>query len=300
MSAVSPYRPDRNADANAEAGTVGAAPDTADTTGDTRMHAHAGTRIGTAAFDLTGRLALVTGSSRGIGRTLAQGLAEAGATVLVHGRSLPGAQRAAAQIARECDRPAHAVAFDLTDEHAVSDGVARLTASWGTPDILVNNAGVQRRAPITAFTTSDWNDLVATNLTGMFFVTRAIARDMVERGSGKIVQIGSIQSQLARPSITPYSATKGAVVMFTKGLCADLAGYGIQANAVAPGYFATDLTRALVDDREFSAWVAGRTPAGRWGDTRDLIGAVVFLASSASDFVNGQTLYVDGGMSAVV
>jgi len=123
---------------------------------------------------------------------------------------------------------------------------------------------------------------------------------MVERGSGKLIQIGSVQSQLARPGIAPYSATKGAIVMLTKGLCADLAPLGIQANAIAPGYFATELTQALVDDEKFSSWVRGRTPAGRWGDTKDLVGALVFLASSASDFVNGQTLFVDGGMTAVV
>ena len=164
----------------------------------------------------------------------------------------------------------------------------------------MNNAGIQRRNPITEFTDADWHNLVATNLTSAFLLSRRVARGMVERGSGRIVSIGSVQSQLARPSIAAYGATKGAIAMLTKGLCADLAPLGIQANAIAPGYFATELTQALVDDETFSAWVRTRTPAGRWGDTSDLVGTLVFLSSSASDFVNGQTIYVDGGMTAVV
>jgi gluconate 5-dehydrogenase len=182
----------------------------------------------------------------------------------------------------------------------VDAGIAAIEAEHGVLDILVNNAGIQRRAPITELTDDDWADLVRTNLSSAFYLSRRVARGMVARGSGKIVQIGSVQSQLARPGIAPYSATKGAIVMLTKGLCADLAPHGIQANAIAPGYFATELTAPLVADEEFSAWVRGRTPAGRWGDTADLVGALVFLASPASDFVNGQTLYVDGGMTAVV
>lgn len=164
----------------------------------------------------------------------------------------------------------------------------------------MNNAGIQRRGAFLDFARSDWDDLVATNLTGAFVLTQRVARGMVERGSGKIINIGSVQSRLARPGITPYSTTKGGIVMLTQGLCADLAPSGIQANALAPGYFATELTSALVADEEFSAWVRTRTPAGRWGEVGDLVGALVFLASPASDFVNGQVLYVDGGMTAVV
>ena len=174
------------------------------------------------------------------------------------------------------------------------------SSEWGTPDILVNNAGIQRRAPFTEFTLQDWNDLVATNLTSAFLVSQRVARGMVKRGSGKIINIGSVQSQLARPSIAPYSATKGGIVMLTKGLCADLGPHGIQANALAPGYFDTELTRALVENEEFTQWVTTRTPAGRWGKVEDLVGALVFLASPASNFVNGQVLFVDGGMTAVV
>ena len=255
---------------------------------------------GTAAFDLTGRTALVTGSSQGIGRTLAAGLAEAGATVVIHGRDSAKAARAAAEITASSGRDAFSAVFDVTDPEAVDAGVTAVEADHGPLDILVNNAGIQRRAPITEFSNEDWDALVATNLSSAFFVSRRAARGMVARGSGKIVQIGSVQSLLARPGIAPYSATKGAIVMLTKGLCADLAPHGIQANAIAPGYFATELTQPLVADEQFSAWVRGRTPAGRWGDTRDLIGALVFLCSGASDFVNGQTIFVDGGMTAVV
>lgn len=255
---------------------------------------------GLSAFDLTGRTALVTGSSQGIGRALAQGLAAAGATVIVHGRDAAKAERAAAEISESTGFAARSVVFDVTDPAAVDAGIAAIEAESGTPDILVNNAGIQRRSPIADFADEDWDDLLRTNLSSAFYLSRRVSRGMIARGSGKIVQIGSVQSQLARPSIAPYSATKGAIVMLTKGLCADLAPHGIQANAIAPGYFATELTKALVADEEFSSWVRGRTPAARWGDTRDLVGAMVFLASSASDFVNGQTLYVDGGMTAVV
>jgi gluconate 5-dehydrogenase len=250
-------------------------------------------------FDLKDRLALVTGSSRGIGRTLAGGLADAGAYVIVHGRDVARAEIAAAEI-RSGGCRAEVAAFDVTDEATVEHGIAAIEDRIGPIDILVNNAGIQRRAPFIEFPTADWNALVATNLTSVFLVSRAVARGMQRRGAGKIVHIGSVQSQLGRPGITPYAATKGGIVMLTRGMCADLAPFGIQVNAIAPGYFATELTRALVEDEDFSAWVRRRTPAGRWGATADLVGALVFLASAAADFVNGQVLYVDGGMTAVV
>jgi gluconate 5-dehydrogenase len=251
-------------------------------------------------FDLAGRNALVTGSSRGIGLALAEGLLEAGARVVVHGRDVETAKASAARLEQATGGETMVSTFDLTDPTAVDAGVAGIEQHWGTPDILVNNAGIQRRTPFVDFSYADWNDLVATNLTSAFLVGQRVARGMVERGSGKIINIGSVQSQLARPGIAPYSATKGGIVMLTKGMCADLGPYGIQANALAPGYFATELTKALVEDESFTAWVTGRTPAGRWGEVVDLVGGLVFLASSASDFVNGQVLYIDGGMTAVV
>lgn len=255
---------------------------------------------GIAAFDLTGRVALVTGSSQGIGLALAHGLAAAGATVVVHGRDAEKAERSAAGIAAASGAAVRSTVFDVADSAAVDSGIGWIEQELGTPDIVVNNAGIQRRAPIAEFSDADWDDLLRINLSSVFHVARRVAPGMIARGSGKLIQIGSVQSHLARPSIAPYTATKGAVALFTKGLCADLAPHGIQANAIAPGYFATELTRALVEDEQFSAWVRGRTPAGRWGAVEDLVGTLVYLARGASDFVNGQTIYVDGGMTAVV
>ena len=251
-------------------------------------------------FDLTGTTALVSGSSRGIGLALAKGLLQAGSRVTIHGRNLDQVRATARDLAEATGGETRVSTFDVTDHAAVDLGITEIEQDWGTPDILVNNAGIQRRAPFTEFTLADWNDLVATNLTSAFLVSRRVAHGMVERGSGKIINIGSVQSQLARPGIAPYSATKGGIVMLTKGLCADLGPKGIQTNALAPGYFSTELTQALVADEEFTRWVTTRTPAGRWGEVEDLVGGLVFLASSASNFVNGQVLYVDGGMTAVV
>ena len=251
-------------------------------------------------FSLAGRLALVTGSSRGIGLTLAGGLAREGARVVVHGRDQATLDAARRKISDETGAEVYTARFDLTDAAAVDAGITRVEAEAGPIGILVNNAGIQKRGPFVDFSLTDWNDLVATNLTSAFLVGQRVARGMVERGAGKIINIGSVQSQLGRPGIAPYAATKGGIAMLTKGMCADLGPSGVQVNALAPGYFATELTKALVDDEEFSAWVRTRTPAGRWGNTDDLVGTLVFLASGASDFVNGQIIYVDGGMTAVV
>ncbi len=251
-------------------------------------------------FDISGKLALVTGSSRGIGFALAFGLAEAGARVVLHGRDADTLEAAAAQVRATFGGQVFTATFDVTDAAAVTAGVATIESELGVPDILINNAGIQRRAPFVDFAVADWQEIIATNLTSAFLVGQAVARGMVRRGSGKVVNVASVQSQLGRPGITPYAASKGGIVMLTKGMCADLAASGIQVNALAPGYFATDLTKALVDDETFSDWLAQRTPAGRWGNVDELVGAAIFLASPASSFVNGQVLYVDGGMTAVV
>jgi gluconate 5-dehydrogenase len=251
-------------------------------------------------FDVTDRLALVTGSSRGLGRSLAMALARAGARLVVHGRDGAAVEDARREAEELSGRPAEAVTFDVTDAAAVETAITDLIARTGVPDILVNNAGVQRRAPFTQFAVSDWDDIVAANLSGVFYVARFVAPGMLARGSGKIVNIGSVQSQLARQTIAPYSATKGGVVQLTKGMAADLAGHGVQVNAISPGYFATEMNSALVEDEDFTNWLTQRTPARRWGDVSELNGALLFLCSDASSFVSGQNIFVDGGMTAVV
>jgi gluconate 5-dehydrogenase len=252
------------------------------------------------SFDITGNVALVTGSSRGIGRALAEGLVEAGARVVLNGRDADALERARADLAQRPGAAVLAVPFDVTDSASVAAGVARVEELAGPIDILVNNAGMQRRAPFTEFADDDWDALLATNVTSAFLVGRAVSRSMVARGRGRIVNVCSLQSEVARPGIAAYAATKGAVKMLTKGMCADLAGHGITVNGLGPGYFATELTQALVDDVEFSDWVRRRTPAGRWGRLSDLVGPLLFLCSPAAGFVNGQILYVDGGMLSVL
>jgi len=250
-------------------------------------------------FDLGGRLALVTGSSRGIGHALAWGLAEHGARVVVNGRDAEKVGEVAENF-RSAGLDADASPFDVTDAAAVEEAIARIEKDMGAIDILVNNAGMQFRAPLEDFPDDKWRQLLETNISSVFFVGRAVARRMIPRRRGKIINIASVQSEFARRSIAPYTATKGAVRNLTKGMCTDWAGYGLQINAIAPGYFKTELNRALVEDDEFSAWIERRTPAARWGNVEELIGAAVFLASEASSFVNGQTLYVDGGMGATL
>jgi gluconate 5-dehydrogenase len=251
-------------------------------------------------FDIAGRTALVTGSSRGIGRALATGLLEAGCTVVLNGRDERRLEAAGGDLRERTGGDVRVAAFDVTDPAAVRDGVAAVEAAVGGLDILVNNAGVQHRAPLLEFSDADWYRLLDTNVTSAFLVGREVARAMAARGAGKIVNVASLQSEVVRPGIAPYSATKGALKMLTKGMCADLAPLGIQVNALGPGYVETELTAPLVADPQFSAWVRGRTPAGRWGRVSDLVGALLFLCSPASDFVCGQVLYVDGGMLAVL
>jgi gluconate 5-dehydrogenase len=249
-------------------------------------------------FDISGRIALVTGSSRGIGHALARGLLEAGCTVVLNGRNEDTLARARDKLA-----PLGKVlteAFDVTDSAAVADGIARVEDRAGPIDVLVNNTGAQHRASFTEFSDEDWYRLLDTNLSSAFLVGREVARRMVPRGHGKIVNVCSVQSETVRPGIAPYSATKGGLKQLTKGMCADLGPAGIQVNGLAPGYFETELTAALVADEEFSAWVRKRTPAGRWGKVEDLVGALIFLCSPASDFVNGHLLFVDGGMLSVL
>jgi len=249
-------------------------------------------------FDLAGRRALVTGSGQGIGFALARGLAEAGASLVLNGRDAAKLDRAAETLRAE-GHSVEAAAFDVTDQAAVADAIGRIAAA-GPIDILVNNAGIQRRGPLDTFPAETWHEVMRTNLDSVFYVGQQVAQRMIARGRGKIINVCSVQSELGRPSIAPYAASKGAVKMLTKGMCADWARHGLQINGLAPGYFATELTKTLVEDAAFTAWLAARTPAGRWGRVEELAGAAVFLASAASDFVNGQIIYVDGGMTSVV
>jgi len=247
-------------------------------------------------FRLDGRLCLVTGSSQGIGLTLAQGLAEHGASVVLNGRDRGKLQGVSEQL-RSKGLKVQACAFDATDRDAASAGIGMIEAQFGPIEVLVNNAGMQHRSPLEDFPADRWELLLATNVSSVFYVSQAVARYMIPRGHGKIINIASVQSELARPGIAPYGATKGAVRNLTRGMCADWARHGLQVNAIAPGYFKTPLNQALVDDHDFSSWLEKRTPAGRWGNVDELIGAAVFLASRASSFTNGHVLYIDGGIS---
>ena len=249
-------------------------------------------------FDLTGRRALVTGSGQGIGLALAAALAGAGAAVVLNGRDAAKLDRAAGTL-RAGGAMVECAPFDVTDPAAVASGIAAIEAG-GPLDILVNNAGIQRRAALQDVPEATWREVMATNLDSVFFVAQAVARHMIPRGQGKIINVCSVMSELGRPGTAPYAASKGAVKMLTKGMCADWARHGLQVNGLGPGYFETELTAPLVADREFSDWLCRRTPAGRWGRVEELGGAVVFLASAASGFVNGQVIYVDGGLTSVV
>jgi gluconate 5-dehydrogenase len=251
------------------------------------------------AFDLHGRIALITGSSAGIGLALARGLAGAGATIVLNGRDEGRLERAACAL-RDEGANVHAVAFDVTSSEASIEAVARIEREVGAIDILVNNAGMQRRAPLEEFPEAQWHELMRTNVDSVFVVGQAVARHMIPRRRGKIINICSVQSELGRPNIAPYTASKGAVKMLTKGMAIDWGQYGIQVNGLGPGYFKTELTQALVEDEQFTKWLIGRTPSRRWGDVEDLVGAAVFLASDASSFVNGHILYVDGGVTATL
>ena len=251
-------------------------------------------------FDLSGKTALVTGSSDGLGLSMARGLAAAGAAIVLNGRD----ERKLAQAAKSFAEAGHKVkaqAFDVADEKAVLAAFEHLDAAGVEIDILVNNAGFQLRKPMLDLKTDEWRRVVETHLTGAFQVGREAARRMIARQrGGKIINIASLASEVARATIAPYTAAKGGVRMLTRSMAAEWAKHDIQANAIGPGYIATEMNRALLDDPKFDAWVKGRTPSGRWGKPDDLIGVTVFLASQASDYVNGQIIYVDGGLLAVI
>jgi gluconate 5-dehydrogenase len=247
-------------------------------------------------FSLRGKRALITGSSQGIGLALAKGLAEHGAAVILNGRDPSKIEVASAELSTAGHKVSSAL-FDVTSAKDVQNGIEAIESGEGPIDILINNAGMQFRTPLEDFPADRWEQLLTTNISSVFYVGQAVARHMIPRGRGKIINIASVQSELARPGIAPYTATKGAVKNLTRGMCADWAKHGLQVNAIAPGYFKTPLNQALVDSAEFSSWLEKRTPAARWGNVEELVGAAVFLSSEASSFVNGHTLYVDGGIT---
>lgn len=252
-----------------------------------------------ATFRLDGRLALITGSSGGIGLALARGLGQAGARLVLNGRNAAKLERAVAALHDEGLQVQGRV-FDVARAADVQAAVQAIESELGAIDILVNNAGLQKRAPLQDFPEADWHELMQTNVDSVFLVGQAVAKKMIPRGRGRIINICSVQSELGRPNIAPYMASKGAIKMLTKGMAIDWGPYGINVNGLGPGYFKTELTEKLVSDEQFSAWLVGRTPSRRWGDVEDLAGAAVFLASDASAFVNGHILYVDGGVTATL
>jgi len=248
-------------------------------------------------FNLSGKTALITGSSQGIGFALAQGLANAGASIVLNGRDTKKLS-IAEKVLKDAGVTTKVCAFDVTNHDAVRESIDQLEAEGLCIDILVNNAGMQHRGPLEEFEPSAFEKLLQTNIASVFHVSQAVGRHMIKRGEGKIVNIASVQTALARPGIAPYTATKGAVGNLTKGMATDWAKHGLQCNALAPGYFDTPLNAALVADEQFSEWLKVRTPAGRWGNVEELVGACIFLSAPASSFVNGHTLYVDGGITA--
>jgi Dehydrogenases with different specificities (related to short-chain alcohol dehydrogenases) len=253
----------------------------------------------TNPFDLSGRTALVTGSSRGLGLAIARGLAQAGASLVLNGMDAARLENTAAALQSE-GHTARGLAFDVTDENAVTAAFKQLDAESVAVDILVNNAGIQFRKPMLDLQTADWQRVIDTNLTSSFVTGREAARRMAKRGYGKVINIGSLTSELARATVAPYTVAKGGIKMLTRAMAAEWGELGIQANAIGPGYMLTDMNEALINDAKFDGWVKARTPARRWGKPEELAGTAVFLASSASDYVNGQIIYVDGGMISVL
>jgi gluconate 5-dehydrogenase len=247
-------------------------------------------------FRLNGRRALITGSSAGIGYALAQALCEAGAHVVLNGRDATRLAQAEKKLL-DVGLDVSTCEFDVTDAQAVQSGVAAIDAQ-GPLDILINNAGIQIRTPLHEFDLDNWRRLLQTNLDSAFYVGQAVAKKMIPRGTGKIINICSVQSELGRPGIAPYMASKGALKMLTKGMAIDWGPLGLQVNGIGPGYYKTELNEKLVADEKFTEWLVNRTPSRRWGNVEELGPAAVYLASDASSFVNGHILYVDGGVTA--
>lgn len=251
------------------------------------------------SFSLEGKIALVTGSSHGLGLVFARGLAKAGATVVLNGRDGERLGQAVTGLQQK-GFAAHGRQFDVTESEQVKAAVEEIEKEIGPISILMNNAGIQRRRSLEDFPEEEWREIINTNLTSAFLVSRAVVKGMIRRGHGKIINTCSLTSEIARNTTAPYAASKGGIKMLIKGMATDWGKYNIQVNGIGPGYFITDMTRPLANDPEFDGWLKKRTPMGRWGDPEELVGAAVFLASKASDFVTGQVIYVDGGILATI
>jgi gluconate 5-dehydrogenase len=251
-------------------------------------------------FDLKGKNALVTGGTHGLGMAIASGLAEAGATLIINGHT-PAKLESALKAYAHKGIQAHSYLFDVRDEVAVEQTIPMIENEVGPIDILVNNAAIIKRVPILEMKAEDFREILDVNLTGQFIMAKTVARKMVERGQGKIINMCSMMSELGRDTVSAYAAAKGGLKMLTRNMATEWARYNIQINGIGPGYFATSQTAAIrVDGHPLNEFIINRTPAGRWGNPEDLAGTAVFLASRASDFVNGQIVYVDGGILATI
>ena len=246
-------------------------------------------------FNLTGKIALITGSSQGIGFGIARGLGQAGATIILNGRDEEKLKRAVSALSQEGVK-VFGYSFDVSDSKQIDQKISAIEREVGLIDILVNNAGIQRRGPLETIEESVWREVIETNLTAMFLLSKRVAKAMIDRRSGKIINICSLMSEISRPTIGPYTASKGGVKMLTKAMAVEWAKYNIQVNGIGPGFIVTEMNRPLLDDEKFNAMVKSRTPAGRWGEPSDLAGAAIFLASQASDYITGQIIYVEGGL----
>jgi gluconate 5-dehydrogenase len=251
-------------------------------------------------FDLTGKIALVTGATHGLGMAMATALGQAGATLVINGNT-PQKMELALETYRKAGLKVYGYLFDVTNERAVKENIELITQEVGPVDILVNNAGKIMRVPALEMEVEDFRSVVDVDLVSPFIVSKYVAKTMIERRTGKIINICSMMSELGRDTVTAYAAAKGGLKMLTRNLATEWAKYNIQVNGIGPGYFATDQTAPIrVAGNPFYEFIINRTPAGKWGDPEDLAGAAIFLSSKASDFVNGQIIYVDGGILATI
>ena len=250
-------------------------------------------------FNVKNKIALVTGSSRGLGKFLAKGLSINGAKVIINGRDKESLEKTKEEFAGE-GLTVFTSTFDVTDQNIIDAEIKKTEDELGPIEILVNNAGINHREPLEQISEKSWQRVIDINLNGAFRVSKAVAKGMINQKKGKIINICSMQSEISRPTIAAYAASKGGIKMLTRAMAVDWAKHGIQINGIGPGYFKTEMTKPLYEDPVFDSWLCSRTPSNRWGDPEELIGALIYLSSGASDYVNGQIIYVDGGLLAAV